>query len=115
MAEDSDQPVFIYTTFASRGDAEEVGGGLVRERLAACVNIFPGMVSIYEWEGALERANEVAMLVKTRRGVLADAIAALRERHPYDVPAVLVIPTEGGSAEYSAWIAQMTASETAAE
>jgi periplasmic divalent cation tolerance protein len=55
------------------------------------------------------------MLVKTRRGVLADAIAALRERHPYDVPAVLVIPTEGGSAEYSAWIAQMTASETAAE
>jgi periplasmic divalent cation tolerance protein len=115
MAEDSDQPVFIYTTFASKGDAEEVGGALVQERFAACVNIFPGMVSIYGWEGELERSNEVAMLVKTRRGVLAEAIAALRQRHPYDVPAVLVIPTEGGSAEYSAWIAQMTARRTVAE
>jgi len=115
MTENADQPVFIYTTFASKGDAEEIGGALVRERFAACVNIFPGMVSIFEWEGAIERANEVAMLVKTRRGVLAEAIAALRERHPYDVPAILVIPTEGGSAEYSAWIARMTRAETAAE
>lgn len=114
MAENPDQPVFIYTTFASKDDAEEVGGALVRARLAACVNIFPGMVSIYEWEGALERAAEVAMLIKTRRGVLEDAIAGLRSRHPYELPAILVIPTEGGSAEYGAWIAQMTAGGTTA-
>jgi periplasmic divalent cation tolerance protein len=108
MAESADQPVFIYTTFASGEDAEAVGGALVKERLAACVNIFPGMVSIYEWEGSTERTDEVAMLIKTRRGVLDEAIAGLRARHPYELPAVLVIPTEGGSAEYSAWIARMT-------
>ena len=113
MAENPDQPVLIYTTFASRSDAESVGSALVHERVAACVNIFPGMLSIYDWEGQVERSNEVAMLIKTRRGVLAEAIAALREHHPYDVPAVLVIPTEGGSAEFSAWIAEMTARETA--
>lgn len=113
MADNADHPVFIYTTFASKDDAEEVGGALVQQRLAACVNIFAGMVSIYEWEGAPERTPEVAMLVKTRRGVLAEAIAQLRARHPYELPAILVIPTEGGSAEYSAWIAQMTAGGTA--
>ena len=115
MAESADQPVFIYTTFPSEDAAEEVGGALVQERLAACVNVFPGMVSIYEWEGAPERTSEVAMLIKTRRGVLAEAIAGLRARHPYELPAILVIPTEGGSAEYSAWIARMTAGGTAAE
>jgi len=114
MAESADQPVFIYTTFASRDDAEKVGGALVEERIAACVNIFPGMVSIYEWEGTPERTSEVAMLIKTRRGVLEEAIAGLRARHPYELPAILVIPTEGGSAEYSAWIAQMTTAETTA-
>jgi len=115
MAKNADQPVFIYTTFPSREDAERVGGSLVRDRLAACVNIFPGMISIYEWQGETERAQEAAMLIKTRRGRLDEAMTGLRERHPYDVPAVLVIPTEGGSAEYSAWIAAMTQQDTLAK
>jgi periplasmic divalent cation tolerance protein len=108
MADVGDQPVLIYTTFASREAAEQVGGRLVGERLAACVNIFPGMTSIYSWEGALERTEEVGMLVKTRRARAEAAIAALSEWHPYETPAVMLIPTEDCSADFSRWIAAMT-------
>ena len=55
--EDTELPVLIYTTFASLDDAQTVGGALVDARLAACVNVFPGMVSIYQWEGVRETAD----------------------------------------------------------
>ncbi len=61
-----DRPVLVYTTFARVEEAKEVGEALVAARLAACVNIFPGMISIYEWNGARETADEVAMIIKTR-------------------------------------------------
>ncbi|MCB1438124.1 MAG: divalent-cation tolerance protein CutA [Rhodobiaceae bacterium] len=113
MVEEADEPVFIYTTFATREAAAQVGGQLVEERVAACVNIYPGMVSIYSWEGTLEQAEEVGMLVKTRRARAEEAVAALERLHPYDTPAVLVIPTSGGSDNYRRWIKAMT--EPAAE
>lgn len=108
MAEAGDQPVLIYTTFASRESAEQVGGRLVGERLAACVNIYPGMISIYSWEGALERTEEVGMLVKTRRERAEAAMEALSDWHPYDTPAVLLVPTEACNADFSRWIKAMT-------
>lgn len=108
MAEAADEPVFIYTTFASRESAEQVGGRLVGERLAACVNIYPGMISIYSWEGALERTEEVGMLVKTRRMRAEAAMEALADWHPYETPAVMLIPTEACSADFSRWIKAMT-------
>ena len=94
-----DRPVLIYTTFPSLEEAKRVGDALVGARLAACVNMFPGMVSIYEWKG---RANR-------RRGRDDHQDARLPDRggprgdealHPYELPALLVLPTEGGSAEY---------------
>ena len=86
------------------------GDALVAARLAACVNIFPGMISIYEWKGAREMADEVAMIIKTRRS-LADAVLAETKRlHPYELPALLVLPTEGGSDEYCGWIVGQTGS-----
>jgi periplasmic divalent cation tolerance protein len=103
-----DSPVLVYTTFASLDDAKRVGDALVAARLAACVNIFPGMISIYEWEGVRETADEVAMIIKTRRS-LADAVLAEAKRlHPYELPALLVLPTEGGSDEYCGWIVGQT-------
>jgi len=107
--ENPDRPVLIYTTFPSLEDAKRVGAALVAARLAACVNMFPGMISIYQWKGAREEADEVAMIIKTR-GALTDRVLAETKRlHPYEVPALLVLPTEGGSAEYCAWIASETA------
>jgi periplasmic divalent cation tolerance protein len=94
MAND-EQPVLIYTTFPSLDDAKRVGDALVAARLAACVNMFPGMISIFEWKGAREEATE-AVLKETKR------------LHPYELPALLVLPTQGGSAEYCGWIASQT-------
>jgi periplasmic divalent cation tolerance protein len=99
-----DLPVLIYTTFPNLEEAKRVGDALVAARLAACVNMFPGMVSIYEWKGAREVAEEVAMIIKTRASLIEAALAEAKRLHPYELPALLVLPTEGGSAEYCGWI-----------
>ncbi|MDJ0513660.1 MAG: divalent-cation tolerance protein CutA [Methyloceanibacter sp.] len=106
--DDTDLPVVIYSTFPNLDDAKRIGGALVDARLAACVNIFPGMVSIYEWEGARETAEEVAMIIKTRARLQEKVMAEVKRLHPHDVPALLVLPTQGGSAEYCDWIIQET-------
>ena len=106
--QNDDRPVLIYTTFPSLEDAKRVGEALVAARLAACVNAFPGMISIFEWEGARETAEEVAMIIKTRASLKDKVMEETKRLHPYEVPALLVLPTEGGSAEYCAWIVSET-------
>jgi periplasmic divalent cation tolerance protein len=103
-----DRPVLVYTTFARLDDAERVGDALVAARLAACINIFPGMISIYEWKGIREVADEVAMIIKTRSSLLDAVLAETKRLHPYELPALLVLPTEGGSTEYCDWILRQT-------
>ena len=101
-------PVLIYTTFPDIEDAKRVGAVLVEARLAACVNIFPGMVSIFEWTGKREEASEAAMIIKTRAALVEGVIAEVKRLHPYEVPPLLVLPTDGGSAEYCCWIVEQT-------
>jgi len=103
-----DRPALVYTTFARLEDAKRVGDALVAARLAACVNIFPGMISIFEWKGARDEANEVAMIIKTRASLTDSVLAETKRLHPYELPALLVLPTEGGSAEYCNWIMNET-------
>jgi periplasmic divalent cation tolerance protein len=103
-----DRAVFVYTTWPSVADAEAAGRALVERRLAACVNILPGMISHYRWEGKVERAEETVMLVKTR-GSLTDAVTeAVRELHSYDTPAILVMPVESVEQTYLAWLLAAT-------
>jgi periplasmic divalent cation tolerance protein len=104
-----DDPVLVYTTWPSAAEAEAAGRALVEQRLAACVNILPGMVSIYAWQGAVERADEAVMIVKTRQALAGQVAEAVRARHPYAVPAILVLPTLSVDADYAAWIAAETA------
>jgi periplasmic divalent cation tolerance protein len=106
--ENGDLPALVYTTFARLEDAKRVGEALVAARLAACVNVFPGMISIFEWKGAREAANEVAMIIKTRGSLTAAVLAETKRLHPYELPALLVLPTEGGSPDYCAWIMGQT-------
>jgi periplasmic divalent cation tolerance protein len=106
-----DRPALIYTTFPSLDDAKRVGEALVAARLAACVNMFPGMISIFEWKGAREQANEVAMIIKTRASLTKQVLNETKRLHPYELPALLVLPTEGGSAEYCGWIVSQTESQ----
>ena len=103
-----DRVVLIYTTFPTLEDAKRVGGALVAARLAACVNMFPGMISIFEWKGARETASEVAMIIKTRASLVEAVLGETKRLHPYELPALLVLPTEGGSAEYCGWIISET-------
>ncbi|WP_436636988.1 divalent-cation tolerance protein CutA [Microbaculum sp. FT89] len=110
MADRTEPIRLIYTTFGTLEDAEHCGGALVERRLAACVNILPRMVSIYEWQGELSRDDEVVMLVKTRAGRLAAALEALAELHPYEVPAMITLAPEAVNVPYADWLRGQTAS-----
>ncbi|BAS01085.1 divalent-cation tolerance protein CutA [Blastochloris viridis] len=82
---------------------------LIEATLAACVNILPGMRSIYRWEGVVERAQETVMIVKTNTTRSDAVVAAVRARHPYKTPAIVVVPVTGGEPAYLAWIITETA------
>jgi periplasmic divalent cation tolerance protein len=101
---DSERIIFVYTTYPSLTEAETAGRTLVERRLAACVNILPGMISHYRWEGLVERGEEVVMIIKTRAAAYEAVRAAVKEMHSYTTPAVLVIPLESVDPDYHAWI-----------
>jgi len=113
--QENDKPVLVYSTFPSPEEAERIGGALVDRALAACVNIFPAMTSIYVWEGKRERSAETAMLIKTRRTLAERVVAEVRALHPYSNPALLVLPLEGGSADFLRWIGEQTAAAKTAD
>jgi periplasmic divalent cation tolerance protein len=107
--QENDKPVLIYSTFPSAAEAERIGGALVDRGLAACVNIFDGMTSIYIWQGKRERGAEAAMLIKTRAALASQVIAETRKLHPNTNPALLVLPVSDGSPDFMRWIAEQTA------
>jgi periplasmic divalent cation tolerance protein len=94
----------VLVTAANREEAERIAHALVEERLAACVNLVGGVLSIYRWQEAIETAEEVLLLIKTRQ----EAVDALRRRvqelHSYEVPEFLVLALEQESEAYLAWI-----------
>ena len=109
MDKNKERVVFVYTTYPSIVEAERIGRELVQRRLCACVNILPGMVSLYWWEGAIERGEEVVMIVKTRASLAEGVRAAVKEMHSYTTPAILVLPIVGGEPGYLDWLMQETA------
>jgi periplasmic divalent cation tolerance protein len=104
-----ERAVFVYTTYPSIVEAEAAGRALTERRLCACVNILPGMVSYYWWQGALERGEEVVMIIKTRASLSENVCAAVKEMHSYTTPALLVLPLESVEPTYLKWILAETA------
>jgi periplasmic divalent cation tolerance protein len=103
-----ERAVLVYTTWPSIVEAENAGRAMVERRLAACVNILPGMISHYWWEGKIERAEEAVMIVKTR-AALTDAVRqAVKELHAYQTPAIMFLSVENVDPDYHAWIVQET-------
>jgi periplasmic divalent cation tolerance protein len=102
--QDMERAVFVYTTYPSLVEAETAGRALVEQRLAACVNILPGMISHYRWEGAVERGEEVVMLIKTRASLAEAVRAKVKAGHSYSTPAILVLPIESVDQTYLGWI-----------
>ncbi|MCW5696905.1 MAG: divalent-cation tolerance protein CutA [Bauldia sp.] len=106
--DDENEPVAIYVTFPDMATAEAIGGAVVEEGLAACINILPQMRSIYRWKGAISRDDEVVGIMKTRRARVEAIVAAIEARHPYETPAIVVLPIVGGSRGYLDWIVAET-------
>jgi periplasmic divalent cation tolerance protein len=98
-------PVVVLTTVGAAFDARPLARELVELRLAACVNILPGVTSIYRWEGAVSEDGEQLLVIKTLDGRLDELRDALFGRHPYDVPEFVVVPVTRTSEAYGAWLA----------
>lgn len=90
----------IYSSFGSFEDAKKVGKKLVEERLAACVNIIPRIFSTYWWKGTIEEDEESLLIAKTLRNKSDVVIKRIKELHPYELPAILVIPVEKGLEDF---------------
>ena len=105
---EKDTPILVYATFPSLDEAERIGGRLVDDGLAACVNILPGMVAIYVWQGQRQRDSECAMIIKSRASLAGRIIETVRGMHPYDNPALVVLEIAAGSPPFLEWIVAQT-------
>ena len=125
-----DDKIVVYITAPSSEVAEEISSALVSEELAACVNITPGIKSVYKWQGAIEKVRnssskgrgimipdqnspvarlcsqdaEVLMMVKSRKHLFKDIETKVKNLHPYDTPELIVVDIKDGSREYLDWI-----------
>jgi periplasmic divalent cation tolerance protein len=104
-----ERAVLVYTTWPSIVEAERAGRSLVEQRLAACVNILPGMISHYWWRGAIERAEEAVAIFKTREVLTEPLRQALKAVHPYETPCFVMVATEAVDPDYQRWISEETA------
>ena len=102
------EPLLVITNCPDEDTANAIALALVEARLAACVNILPRCQSIYRWQGAVDTASEVPLLVKTTAGNYAVLEAAIRERHPHEVPEIIAIPIARGLPAYLNWLAAET-------
>lgn len=99
-------PLCVVLCNAPADKAEHVARAVLEPRLAACVNIVPGVVSLYWWQGELCRDGESTLLIKTRTSLVAELDRAIRAAHPYDVPEVIVLPLDParGNRAYLDWV-----------
>lgn len=94
----------VLITAANAEEAVAIARALVGERLAACVNVVPGVTSIYRWEGKLNEDTEVLLIAKTRRALVERVAARVKELHGYSVPETIALPIVAGSEKYLAWL-----------
>jgi len=94
----------VMTTVKARVDGERIAKKIVREKLAACVNVIPNISSTYCWKGKIKRSKETLLLIKTSKGKLAKLIKRIEELHTYEVPEIIAVPIERGLPEYLKWL-----------
>jgi periplasmic divalent cation tolerance protein len=96
--------VVVLCTFANEEEALRIGSALVEARLAACVNLLPGIRSVYRWKGEIEYSDEVLLLIKTTQQGFPALCERIKEMHPYETPEIVAVPIVDGLADYLAWI-----------
>jgi periplasmic divalent cation tolerance protein len=102
------EPLLVLTNLPDAASAEKLALALIESRAAACVNVLAACRSIYRWQGAVERADEIPLLIKTTRAAYPRVEEAVRAQHPYDVPELIAIPITHGLPAYLAWVAKET-------
>ena len=105
---ESSEAVVVLSTASTSDEAATIARGLVGEKLAACVNIVPGVRSIYSWDGALQDDSELLLVIKTRADRQEAVVSRIQELHSYDCPEAIVLPIRGGSKPYLTWLAEVT-------
>ena len=105
----SEKFCWVYMTAGSVEEAKSIGQILVRQNLAACVNLLENMTSIYKWEEKLEESQEVIMIAKTRKTLMPKLIEIVNSIHSYDCPCILELPVQSGNPDFLSWIKSQTA------
>lgn len=100
--------VVVYGTCPDMGCATQIANALIEARLAACVNMIPGMVSVYHWQGEVSRDDEVVIVIKTRLALADAVIANVKTNHPYETPSLMVLPVTAGNSDFLSWVAEET-------
>lgn len=98
----------VYVTAADAAEARAIGRAMVEAGLAACANVFDGMVPIFGWEGRIEEGSEAVVILKTTAARAEALVGAVEAMHSYEVPCAVVLPIAGGSRGFLDWIAEET-------
>ncbi|RLJ68089.1 divalent-cation tolerance protein CutA [Sulfurisoma sediminicola] len=108
----STETLLVLTNLPDAAAARTLADHLVGEHLAACVNILAPCRSVYRWQGVVEEAEEVPLLIKTTAARYGELEAAIRARHPYELPEIVAVPIAHGLPAYLGWIAAATTPDT---
>jgi periplasmic divalent cation tolerance protein len=96
--------IMVFCTCPDENSAKAIASQLIQAKIAACVNLIPGVQSIYCWQGKIEQATEVQLLIKTKTRCFEQINQLIRSIHPYDTPEILATPIVDGDNQYLAWI-----------
>ena len=105
---DDPRVLLVFTNMPDHASAAALAAALVEARLVACVNVLAACTSVYRWQGAVETASEVPVLMKTTLARYAALEAAIRARHPYELPEIVAVPVDHGLPAYLDWVAAET-------
>ena len=97
-------PIVILTTASTKTEADKIATKLVREKLAACINIIPNIKSIYRWKDKISTDSEFLLIIKTMKSVENKVIQCIKKRHSYDTPEIISFPITGGDERYLDWM-----------
>jgi periplasmic divalent cation tolerance protein len=107
-----EQVLLVLTNMPDAQSAQAMARQLVEQKLVACVNCLPGVRSVYRWQGAVEEAEEITLLMKTTQTRYPELENAIRHIHPYEVPEIIAMPVNAGWKPYLDWVAHETGTST---
>lgn len=100
--------VVIFSTTANKKEADHISGELIKNRLAACVNIIENVHSLFWWQGKIDSAKEALLVIKTRKTLANRVIKKIKSLHSYEVPEIIALPIVSGNKKYLEWIGEST-------